>query len=189
MLSRLSLLLPAAPSERNSVNGAQETYLHPSSLYVCCVLRPFKAPLPRIRTTYLRKFHSSHVSLFISFSFRLSMSASYISALGPAAAPRRTSAQTLRGTSEGAIYSKSQKVPLLLPHLSTTTLSTFSRPDPASEEDNDHEEEFYYTEIDVPLRIGTTTGGIGGGHNNNNNGRSPSNSLPLLLSDHMDMAR
>lgn len=56
--------------------------------------------------------------------------------------------------------------------------SSFSRADPETEEDNDHEEEFYYTEIEVPLRA------------------TPADlrtaiqfATPPILVDHMDMVR
>ena len=56
----------------------------------------------------------------------------------------------------------------------------FSLEDPLSEEDNDHEEEFYYTELEIPL-FETST--LKRQSNNNNKG------TPTMLSDHMDMAR
>ncbi len=90
-----------------------------------------------------------------SCSSRLIITSAFcISAPGPAARPRQTCARTSRGTSEGSTYSKDNS--LLVSNVGCHAYSSsffLSLPDPISEDDNDHEEEFYYTEIEVPTAV------------------------------------
>ncbi len=69
------------------------------------------------------------------------------------------------------------------------------RPDPVNEEDNDHEEEFYYTEIDVPLHLNGPIDFSRSSSTTSSNASTPTTvsvATPLtlpILADHMDMAR
>ena len=92
------------------------------------------------------------------------------------------------------------------------SLGIFSLADPICEEDNEHEEEFYYSEIEIPLNLSapqppaaarfsmrSSAGGGGGGGASSSSAKrkrlkDSANSvlaaaaLPVLA-DHMDMAR